>query len=74
LEPNNVSPVGGAGIVEEKPPNTVDPSLLTLPELAGPFPSKPELPKRNVLVAPGFTTDITAIEFGIQEVDPVGNR
>jgi hypothetical protein len=70
LEPNNVSPVGGAGAAEEKPPNTVDPSPLTWPELAGPFPSKPELPKRNVLVAPGFDADIAAVEFGVQKVDP----
>jgi len=61
---------GGASAAEEKPPNRLDLSSLAWPELVS---RKPELAKRDVLVAPGFDADIAAVEFGVYKVDPVGD-
>jgi hypothetical protein len=66
-----MSLVRGAGAAEGKLLKTFN---LSPPELAGMFPSKPKLSKRNMLVALGFNIYIIAIKFGIYKVDLVNNR
>ena len=74
MELNNISLVRGVGIIERKPLNTVNLSLVTWLEPTSPFLSKPKLLKRNVLVTLGFNTYITAIEFSVYKVDLASNR